>query len=153
MIGALALHYSAQNSLDILGTHLHSRTHSVLLVGYMSKCAFKTPKPIEDISICNVYKRWGVVRLNCPATNLRSSARSANASTSVSDLTVRVDEGRFRLELGINAHVNNSSPQKSPGPRVMELKKPDRPPLVVELSSWPLMMNSISVTGSPSRTM
>ena len=68
------------------------------------------------------------------------------------DLTVRVEVGRFRFDVGIKAQVNNSSPQKSPGLRVMELKKPDRPPFVVELSSWPLMMNSISFTGSPSRT-
>lgn len=35
----------------------------------------------------------------------------------------------------------------------MELKKPVLPPFVVELSRWPLMTKSISVTGSPSRTM
>ena len=74
-------------------------------------------------------------RLNWFGTNSRSSAQSANASTSVRDLTVRVEEGRFRFEEGIKAHVSNSSPQKSPGLRVMELKNPDRPPLVVELSS------------------
>ena len=87
------------------------------------------------------------------AKNLRSSARRANASTSVRDLTVRVEDGRLRLEVGIRAHVSNSSPQKSPGLRVIELKNPDLPPLVVELSSRPLMTNSISFTGSPSRIM
>ena len=54
---------------------------------------------------------------------------------------------------GTKAHVSSSSPQKSPGLRVMELKNPDLPPLVVELSSWPLMMKSISFTGSPSLVM
>ena len=86
-------------------------------------------------------------------TNLRSSARSANASTLVIVFMVRVEDGRFRLEVGIKVQVNNSFPQKSPGLRVMELKKLDWPPLAVELSSWPLMMKSISFTGSPSRTI
>ncbi|KAK2970898.1 hypothetical protein RJ640_005255 [Escallonia rubra] len=86
---------------------------------------------------------WSTPRIPLPA----------NASTSVSDLTVRVDNGRFKFEVGIKAHVSNSSPQKSPGLSVMELKNPDLPPLVVELSSWPLITNSISFTGSPSRTM
>ena len=67
--------------------------------------------------------------------------------------TVRVEEGRVALDLGIKAQVSSSSPQKSPGLRVMELKNPDLPPLVVELSNCPLMTNSISFTGSPSRTM
>ncbi|CAN6460210.1 unnamed protein product [Victoria cruziana] len=70
-----------------------------------------------------------------------SSARNAKASTSLSALTVLVEDG------------SSSSPQKSPGFRVVELKKPVLPPLVVELSSCPRIMNSISVTGSPSRTM
>ncbi|URD91984.1 hypothetical protein MUK42_32392 [Musa troglodytarum] len=35
----------------------------------------------------------------------------------------------------------------------MELKKPVRPPLVVALSNLPRIMKSISVTGSPSRTI
>ncbi|KAK2994087.1 hypothetical protein RJ640_024351 [Escallonia rubra] len=35
----------------------------------------------------------------------------------------------------------------------MELKNPDLPPLVVELSSCPLIINSISSVGSPSRTI
>ncbi|KAK3018289.1 hypothetical protein RJ639_003557 [Escallonia herrerae] len=35
----------------------------------------------------------------------------------------------------------------------MELKNPVRPPLVVELSSCPLIINSISSVGSPSRTI
>lgn len=52
---------------------------------------------------------------------------------------------------GIKAQVKSSSPQKSPGLSVIELKNPDRPPSVVELSIWPLMMKSISFTGSPSR--
>ncbi|CAA7395818.1 unnamed protein product [Spirodela intermedia] len=92
-------------------------------------------------------------RLNWLATNLRSSARSAKASTSSRALTVRVEEGRFKLGLGIRAQVRSSSPQKSPGRRVMELKKPLRPPLVVELSNRPLITKSISFTGSPSRTI
>uniref|UniRef100_A0A3Q7F9S9 Uncharacterized protein n=1 Tax=Solanum lycopersicum TaxID=4081 RepID=A0A3Q7F9S9_SOLLC len=81
----------------------------------------------------------------------RSSARSANASTSVSVLTVRVEAGNC-VELGSKAQVSNSSPQKSLGPRVIELKNPDLPPFVVELSSCPLMIKSISLTGSSSRT-
>lgn len=65
-----------------------------------------------------------------------------------------MEDGRLRLdEEGIKAHVSNSSPQKSPGLRVMELKNPVLPPSVVELSTCPLMMKSISLTGSPSRTM
>lgn len=66
---------------------------------------------------------------------------------------MRVEEGKLRLEEGIRAHVRSSSPQKSPGLSVMELKNPERPPFVVELSSWPRIMKSISFTGSPSRTM
>lgn len=60
-------------------------------------------------------------RLNCCATNLRSSAWRAKASTSHRAFTVLVEDGRFRLEEGIKAHVSNSSPQKSPGLSVIEL--------------------------------
>ncbi|KAL8167844.1 hypothetical protein V2J09_009343 [Rumex salicifolius] len=74
-----------------------------------------------------------------------------HASTSTRALTVLVEEGR--ADLGSNAQASNSSPQKSPGPNMIELKNPVRPPFVVELSSFPLMMKSISVTGSSSRTM
>ncbi|KAK3002818.1 hypothetical protein RJ639_019196 [Escallonia herrerae] len=60
----------------------------------------------------------------CDATNFRSSATSANASTSEIDFTVRVDDGMMTLGCGSNAHVSNSSPQKSPGPMRHELKNP-----------------------------
>ncbi|PNY05125.1 hypothetical protein L195_g001565 [Trifolium pratense] len=55
---------------------------------------------------------------------------SANASTSEIALTVLVEEGSITLSLGSNAHANNSSPQKSPGPGPIqhELKNPARPP-------------------------
>ncbi|KAF3782622.1 hypothetical protein EJ110_NYTH33802 [Nymphaea thermarum] len=82
-----------------------------------------------------------------------SSARNAKASTSLSALTVLVEDGRLPVDLGSKAHESSSSPQKSPGFKAVELKKPVLPPLVVELSSCPRIMNSISVTGSPSRTM
>ncbi|CAN6449625.1 unnamed protein product [Victoria cruziana] len=82
-----------------------------------------------------------------------SSARSAKASTSLSALTVLVEEGRLIVDLGSKAHASSSSPQKSPGLKVMQLKKPVRPPLVVELSSLPRITKSISLTGSPSRTI
>ncbi|BAS81301.1 Os02g0789150 [Oryza sativa Japonica Group] len=71
----------------------------------------------------------------------------------MSAFTVRVDDGKLTVGLGTRAHPSSSSPQKSPDFRVVELKKPVRPPFVVELSSFPRMMKSISVTGSPSRTM
>ncbi|KAK2976490.1 hypothetical protein RJ640_009241 [Escallonia rubra] len=67
----------------------------------------------------------------CDATNFRSSATSANASTSEIDFTVRVEDGMMTLGCGSKAHVSNSSPQKSPGPMRHELKNPVRPPLVV----------------------
>ncbi|URE02518.1 hypothetical protein MUK42_27964, partial [Musa troglodytarum] len=68
-------------------------------------------------------------------------------------LTVLVEEGKFTVDFGRRAQASSSSPQKSPGLNVIELKKPVRPPLVVELSNLPRIMKSISVTGSPSRTM
>ncbi|CAA7408668.1 unnamed protein product [Spirodela intermedia] len=92
-------------------------------------------------------------RRNWEATNLRSSATRAKASTSVRAFTVLVEEGRLEDELGSRAQVRSSSPQKSPPLRKSALKKPVLPPLVVALSSVPRMMNSISSTGSPSRTM
>jgi hypothetical protein len=64
-----------------------------------------------------------------------------------------VEEGKLRVDFGSNAQASSSSPQKSPGLKVIELKKPVRPPFVVELSSFPLIIKSISVTGSLSRTM
>ena len=73
--------------------------------------------------------------MNWLDTDFKSSARSAKASTSSMARTVRVEEGRLNAGAGMRAHVTSSSPQKSPGRRVMELKKPERPPLVVELSS------------------
>ncbi|KAK3005753.1 hypothetical protein RJ639_015515 [Escallonia herrerae] len=60
----------------------------------------------------------------CDATNFRSSATSANASTSEIDFTVRVEDGMMTLGCGSKAHVSNSSPQKSPGPMRHELKNP-----------------------------
>jgi hypothetical protein len=87
------------------------------------------------------------------ATNLRSSALNTKASTSFRALTVRVDDGKLRDDFGCKAHESSSSPQKSPGFSMIELKKPVLPPLVVELSSLPLITNNISVTGSPSRTI
>ncbi|WVZ82215.1 hypothetical protein U9M48_029502, partial [Paspalum notatum var. saurae] len=102
-------------------------------------------------NVCCSFLLWR--RLNWLATNLRSSARRANASTSKIAFTVRVDDGKLTVGLGTRAHPRSSSPQKSPGLRVIELKKPVRPPSVVELSSLPRMINNISVTGSPSRTI
>jgi hypothetical protein len=87
------------------------------------------------------------------ATNFRSSARRAKASTSVWLRTVLVESGKWTFVLGSRAHVSSSSPAKSPGRRMMELKKLLRPPFVVELSSFPRIMKSISFTGSPSREM
>ncbi|RRT49308.1 hypothetical protein B296_00039650 [Ensete ventricosum] len=75
-----------------------------------------------------------------------SEAKDFHHNDSSEALTVRVDEGKFTLGLGIRAQVNSSSPQKSPGPRVIELKKPFLLPLVVELSSWPRIIKSISLT-------
>ncbi|CAA7398683.1 unnamed protein product [Spirodela intermedia] len=66
------------------------------------------------------------------------SARRAKPSTSTRAFTVLVEDGRLPVDLGSRAHVSSSSPQKSPGLR---------------LSNLPRMMKSISVTGSPSRTM
>ncbi|KAG9152510.1 hypothetical protein Leryth_016436, partial [Lithospermum erythrorhizon] len=80
-----------------------------------------------------------------------SSELRANASTSEVAFTERVDDGRITLGRGSRAHVSNSSPQKSLGPMLIELKKPVRPPFVVYESRFPRMMNSISFTGSPSR--
>nr|GLL43108.1 Os02g0627750 [Ipomoea trifida] len=69
--------------------------------------------------------------LNCAATNFKSSATRANASTSETAFTVRVEDGRVTLGRGSSAHVSSSSPQKSPGPMPHELKNPVRPPFVV----------------------
>ncbi|KAK3033575.1 hypothetical protein RJ639_032423 [Escallonia herrerae] len=104
----------------------------------------------EEKSGSSGLNNWGIFRLEESSTARTSGAK---ASTSESARTLLVEEGRFRVEFGIKAHVSNSSPQKSPGPRVMELKNPDLPPLVVELSSCPLIINSISSVGSPSRTI
>ncbi|KAL8172557.1 hypothetical protein V2J09_024361 [Rumex salicifolius] len=64
---------------------------------------------------------------------------------------VLVEMGRLEEERGSRAHVSSSSPQKSPSSRKTELKKPVLPPFVVIVTSRPLIMNSISSTGSPSR--
>ncbi|MCI74727.1 hypothetical protein A2U01_0097978, partial [Trifolium medium] len=56
---------------------------------------------------------------------------SANASTSDIVSTVLVEVGRFEEEFGSKAQVKSSSPQKSPGIRNNELKKPVLPPFVV----------------------
>lgn len=71
------------------------------------------------------------------ATNLRSSACTENPSNSVIVLTVLVDDGYLSPELGSNAHVSNSSPQKSPGFKMIELKKSTLPPSVEQLSKCP----------------
>ncbi|CAA6659502.1 unnamed protein product [Spirodela intermedia] len=122
--------------------------------------AWKKPKPpsilANSLAIFLLLKRLQAAWMKQAPQVLQlceSSARSAKASTSSRALTVRVEEGRFKLGLGIRAQVRSSSPQKSPGRRVMELKKPLRPPLVVELSNRPLITKSISFTGSPSRTI
>ncbi|KAF7843186.1 hypothetical protein G2W53_000091 [Senna tora] len=67
--------------------------------------------------------------------------------------TVRVDDGKLAPDLGSNAHVRSSSPQKSPSLRRPRLKNPLLPPSVVTLSKRPRMMNNISITGSPSLTI
>jgi len=89
-------------------------------------------------------------RLNWLATNLRSSALNAKASTSFRALTVLVEDGKLGDDFGCKAHASSFSPQKSPGFSMIELKKPVLPPLVVELSSLPLIINHISAAGSPS---
>jgi hypothetical protein len=74
-------------------------------------------------------------------------AAEREASTLVTDFIVLVDWGKLRLGLGMSTHVRSSSPQKSLGRSVMELKKLVRLPSVVELLSSPQMMKSISLTG------
>jgi hypothetical protein len=64
-----------------------------------------------------------------------------------------VEEGKLRVDFGSNAQASSSSPQKSPGLKVIDMKKPVRPPFGVELSSFSLIIKSISVTGSPSPTI
>ncbi|BAS79871.1 Os02g0627750 [Oryza sativa Japonica Group] len=91
-------------------------------------------------------------RRNCDATNRRSSATSANASTSDTARTVRVDSGSDAAGRGSSAHGRSSSPQNSPAPMRHELKNPDLPPCVVYESRYPRMMNSMESTGSSSRT-
>lgn len=71
---------------------------------------------------------------NWAATNCKSSATRAKASTSVMAFTERVDEGSTTFGRGSRAQVSNSSPQKSPAPMLHELKKPVQPPLVVQES-------------------
>lgn len=85
------------------------------------------------------------------ATNLKSSALKAKASTSDIVFTVLVELGRLDVDVGSRAQVRSSSPQKSPAFRTSELKKPVLPPFVVMLIKFPLMTKSISFTGSPSR--
>lgn len=92
-------------------------------------------------------------RRNWLATNLRSSAMRANASTSVLASTVLVEIGRLEEDFGSKAHVRSSSPQKSPALRSAQLKKPVLPPLVVIVAKFPRIIKSISSTGSPSRMM
>ncbi|RDX95284.1 hypothetical protein CR513_22217, partial [Mucuna pruriens] len=92
-------------------------------------------------------------RRNWEATHFKSSGMRAKASTSDIVSTVLVEMGRFEEEVGSRAHVRSSSPQKSPAFSSDELKKPVLPPFVVAVASFPRMMNSISSTGSPSRTM
>jgi hypothetical protein len=91
--------------------------------------------------------------LNCDATNLRSLKTSANASTSVTALTVLVDRGKAAVGCGLRAHVSNSSPQNSPGLIRQQLKNPVRPPWVVHESRHPRIINNIESTGSSSRIM
>ncbi|THU66333.1 hypothetical protein C4D60_Mb05t13050 [Musa balbisiana] len=43
-------------------------------------------------------------------------------------VTVLVEEGKFTVDFGRRAQASSSSPQKSPGLNVIELKKPVRPP-------------------------
>ncbi|TVU33294.1 hypothetical protein EJB05_25104 [Eragrostis curvula] len=82
-----------------------------------------------------------------------AARRISRAQVRDSVFAVLVEQGRVEAELGSSAHVRSSSPQKSPASRTLELKKPVCPPFVVILSRDPLMMKSISFTGSPSRTM
>ncbi|URE11099.1 hypothetical protein MUK42_30558, partial [Musa troglodytarum] len=81
--------------------------------------------------------------LNCVATNFRSSAIRAEASTSDGVSTVLVEIGRLDDEYGSSAQVRSSSPQKSPALRMSELENPVLPPLVVMPSSSPRIIMSI----------
>ncbi|KAK6944277.1 hypothetical protein RJ641_025379 [Dillenia turbinata] len=80
------------------------------------------------------------------------SAWNAKASTSTSALTVLEKKASWGIFWKQGSCHQPSSPQKSPGLNALELKKPVRPPLAVELSCPPLIINSISVTGSPRTT-
>ncbi|RDX82130.1 hypothetical protein CR513_37119, partial [Mucuna pruriens] len=100
-------------------------------------CLYETSSPCAPLLRI---EPESVARRNCDATNFKSSAFRAKASTSVRVWTVLVEMG-------------SSSPQKSPALRYSELKKPVLPPFVVMVNSLPRIMKSISSTGSPSRTM
>jgi hypothetical protein len=64
-----------------------------------------------------------------------------------------VEEGKLRVDFGRNAQASSSSLQKSPGLKVIDMKKAVRPPFGVELSCFTLIIKSISITGSPSGTI
>ena len=90
-------------------------------------------------------------RLNCEAADLRSSAAREKASTSVRAWTVLVEIGKCDQDWGSKAHVRRWSPQKSLALKCTTLRNPVCHPLVVALKSFPLITNTISPTGSPSR--
>ncbi|WVZ76968.1 hypothetical protein U9M48_024876 [Paspalum notatum var. saurae] len=137
-------------SLTIAACNLFSFSYKVsssFFLQYLCQAACMK----QAAQVCWSCLLWSL--LNCVATNFKSSALKAKVSTSDNVFTVLVEPGRFEAEVGSRAQVRSSSPQKSPPCRTLELKKPVCPPFVVVLSRVPLIMKSISFTGSPSRMM
>jgi len=79
---------------------------------------------------------------------LRSSALNAKASTSFRALTVLVEDGKLGDDFGCKAHASSSSPQKSPGFSMIELKT--SPASIGSGTLQSASINHISAAGSPS---